>query len=366
VDWVPAAILPNLYAKKAVEGGVVAFVPCNDPRVQEFCAAHPSFRELISRFTDAFGVPLNPVIQIVRNDVALKLADVEPLASFRDLVALSVVPYARSLAAVHGNPHHISYSNSFWLYPWMLGKDNERIVASTPAVTSFHIVDQFHGQSSPELSVMKLADIDQPLFEALLIRWQRHYLGKRRRWQDRALFRSLNMAAQAAQLPAGVDATVYDLGRIAALWVSASEILTHPLKGKADLRTVYDCLSRVLHVDRKTRQRRYSAYMNHKKPWPRRTLACWLYGKLYRVRCNFLHGEPIGARPFDLKGSRASLFWLAPCLYRLLLTSFLGLSFKRKIPKCGDPQKMADYATSEMKLERYQETIESALLRARK
>jgi len=46
----------------------------------------------MSRFTDAFDVPLKPVVLIVRNDVMPKLAQVEPLASFRDLVALCVIP----------------------------------------------------------------------------------------------------------------------------------------------------------------------------------------------------------------------------------------------------------------------------------
>ena len=365
MDWSPAAILPNLTAQKAVEGGVVAFVPHDDPRVQEFCVAYPNFEELISRFTNAFGVPLKPVIQIVRNDVLSKLSYVEPLASFRDLVALSVVPYARSLSVVYGNPHHISYSNSFWLYPWMLAKDNKNIVASTPALMGFHLVKEFHGQSSPELSAMTLKDLDEPLFEALLVRWKHHYLGKRQRWHDRALFRSLNMAAQAPQLPGGVDTTLYDLGRIAALWVSAFEILTHPRKGKAGLGSVYACMNAISHIDGKVKQRRYSAYINHKKPWPRRTLACYLYGKLYRARCNFLHGEPIGTRPLNPAGSQVSLFWLAPCLYRLALTAFLGVSHKGTIPKGHNPKKLGEYIASQLRFERYQETIERALLRAR-
>jgi hypothetical protein len=360
VDWIPAAILPNLYAKKAVEGDVVAFVPCNDPRVQEFCAAHPNFKQLISRFTNAFGIQLDPVIQIVRNDVASKLDNVEPLASFRDLLALSVVPYARSLAVVYENPRHISYSNSFWLYPWMLGKDNIHIVATTPAVTAVHVVEQFHGQSSPELSTMVLTDVDQPLFEALLARWKRHFLGKRQRWEDRALFRSLNMAAQAAQLPAGMDSTIYDVGRIVALWVAAFEILTHPHKGRADLKAVYAILERVAYLDPKVSARRYAAYRSK----PRRPLPCWLYGKMYLARCDFLHGEPLGVKPLSVGGSKVSLFWIAPCLYRLALTAFLGLSFKRPIPKTN-PTKLGEYIASKMGFERFQKTIERALLRAR-
>ena len=41
---------------------------------------------------------------------------------------------------------------------------------------------------------MQLCELDEPLFAALLARWKRRYHRKRQRWQDRALFRSLNMA----------------------------------------------------------------------------------------------------------------------------------------------------------------------------
>src|SRR4051794_21793057 len=125
---------------------------------------------------------------------------------------MSVVPHARSYAMVYKNSDRISYANSFWLHPWMLAKDNEGLAASTPAFAGFHVVEEFHGQSSPELPVMHLDELDEPLYQALFTRWKRHYLGKRQRWQDRALFRSLNMATQAAQLPAGVGTTLYDLG----------------------------------------------------------------------------------------------------------------------------------------------------------
>jgi hypothetical protein len=69
------------------------------------------------------------------------------------------------------------------------------------------------------------------MFEALFRRWKRHYLARGRLWSDRALFRSLNMAANAAQLPGGIDTTLYDLGRMTGLWVSAFEILAHPHTG---------------------------------------------------------------------------------------------------------------------------------------
>ncbi len=95
---------------------------------------------------------------------------------------MCTIPYARSLGSVYGTGNRIMYSNSFWLYPWMLGTDNERFIANTPAITTFHMVEEFHGQSSPELAVMELSNIDEPLMRALVLRWNRHYLGRRQRW----------------------------------------------------------------------------------------------------------------------------------------------------------------------------------------
>ena len=131
--------------------------------------------------------------------------------AFRDLVAACAVTRARSLSFVYPNRVGLSYSNYFWLHPWMQNDAIDRLTASTPALSAFHVVEQFHGQSSPELSEMELDEIDEPLFKEMMRRWTLHYLGAHQRWQDRALFRSLNMAFQASQIPAGVGTTMYDL-----------------------------------------------------------------------------------------------------------------------------------------------------------
>jgi hypothetical protein len=239
---------------------------------------------LLSRFTNAFRVPLQPVVFIVREDAKAKFKENTALMSFVDLIAACVVPHARSRNIVYRNSSvGISYSNSFWLYPWMLNNENEHLTTSTPALTGFHVVEEFYGQSSPELSEMQLTDIDAPLFKELLKRWTRHYLGNRQRWQDRALFRSLNMAFQAAQLPAGVGVTLYDLGRIAALWVSAFEILAHPRISKSDLFQVYGLLEKVSYVDDSVGRRKYAANNANRKPVPRRRFRAGYTGS-YTVR----------------------------------------------------------------------------------
>ena len=64
-------------------------------------------------------------------------------------------------------------------------------------------------------------------------------------WSDNALFRSLNMAFRAAEMPAWNDITVYDVGRSVALWVSAFEILAHPgPEGDTSMRQVYELIER--------------------------------------------------------------------------------------------------------------------------
>ena len=193
--WSPVAILPNLSGGRAIDAEIVALAPFTDPRVHGMHEAIPLFGELHSRFTDAFGVPLEPFVFIARND-AIPHLTADALLSFRDLSAISVIPYSRSLNTVYKTTNRVVYTDSFGLYPWMLSKDNRALIASTPAFGGFHDVKQFRGQSSPELPVMRIEDrdVDTTILDALNLRWKSHYFGRRRRWKDRALFRSLNMA----------------------------------------------------------------------------------------------------------------------------------------------------------------------------
>jgi hypothetical protein len=148
-SWAPLAILPNLSGGRAIEAEIVALAPFDDPRVQGMREAAPLFAELLSRFSDAFGVPLKPSVFIARSDAIPDLS-AEALLSFRDLAAIGVIPYSRSLNTVFDTTNRIVYADSFGLYPWMLSKDNDALIASTPAFKGWHDVRQFHGQSSPE------------------------------------------------------------------------------------------------------------------------------------------------------------------------------------------------------------------------
>jgi hypothetical protein len=147
---------------------------------------------------------------------------------------LSVIPLQRAGGIVHDGSHDIQYSDYFDFYPWVYHEGHKHLVCNTPAQVSLHEVRVFRGQTSPILSPLDFdhKDTDNPLLTALLERWRIRYGTKRPQWSDRALFRSLNMAAAASKMPAGVDLTTFSLGRNIGLWVSAFEILTHTAQAR--------------------------------------------------------------------------------------------------------------------------------------
>lgn len=324
-DWTPLAVLPNIELRQPIDGGLIAIAPAGDERVQDFANMYPALPKFLSQFTTTFGHPLRPALMICHNSTVPKLLKSTAAVSFRDLVSMCVVPYARSMSIVYGAQHRIIFSDWFWLYPWMLSDDGEHLSSSTPAMRGFHFVAPFRGQSSPELSPLTVDDFDTPLFEALMPRWKRHYLGRSRTWADRALFRSLNMATQAAQMPGGIDTTLYDLGRMIGLWVSAFEILARPKDRPSDKWRVFALLEKVRYLDRNVRRKRYLVQIGRNKSG-RRALALWLYERLYDARNAFLHGNPLARNALTpASGARESLFILAAPLYRLALTGFLDM-----------------------------------------
>lgn len=366
-DWTAIAVLPNIAVHEPVEGGVAALAGANDPRVRALCAAAPRLADFLGRFTDAFGEPVAPVVLLRRTDAPALYGGIDALASFRDALALSVIGQNRAYEIVRPRGHRICYSNAFAFYPWMLDRHGEDLVAFTPAMTALHEVAAFHGQAAPELPVMTLgaADIDAPLLEALLARWRERYRTSRPSWQDRALFRSLNMANQAAQLPAGTDTTLYDAGRMIALWVSAFEILAHPGTAQSGLGKVYDLLEQVVWEYPQSAHRRYRCHGPKHGGSDRRTVACRLYSALHKARNDFLHGNAIAPSRLRLTRCDRSLFQFAAPLYRMALTAFLPLPAAAPIPDTDDPEVLGAAIAEHIERASFQKTIEKALLFAR-
>lgn len=136
------------------------------------------------------------------------------------------------------------------------------------------------------------------------------------------------MAHAAAQIPAVVDVTSQSLGRSISLWVSAFEILAHPGDRDSGLKEVYRVFEQVNWLTKACQELTCSCYVGRrsKANGPKRNIACWIYGELYRARNDYMHGNAIEDDRLVIKSSGRSLFMYTQSLYRLLLTGFLGIA----------------------------------------
>lgn len=352
-EWTPVFLMPNLRVAHEVVAEEMAIVPCTDDRVTAYESSQPKFRKFVQKFTDPFGARVSPGVLLLRSNVPETFKSIEAVSSFRDLLALSVIPLQRARGIVHDGSHYIQYSDYFDFYPWIYHEGHKHLVCNTPAQLALHEVRVFRGQTSPILSPVDFdhMDTDNPLLTALLERWRVRYSTKRPQWSDRALFRSLNMAAAASKMPAGADLTTFSLGRNIGLWVSAFEILSHTGQDKVRLWDVYDRLGAAPWRQRKMKARRFKPTSSKTK----RNLGCWIYGEIYRVRNDFLHGNPVDEKSLLVKRSGRNLFSYASILYRMALTGFLDL----KPPVTASP---TEWSRARFDFHSNQGDIEEALL----
>jgi hypothetical protein len=365
--WLPVFVLPNIYLKEPVDGEMATIANCSDPRVQQILSDIPVLSQFVERFSRPFGGSVNPSMLIIREDAPKTLLTVEAVSSFRDLIAVCVIPLSRARSAEWGRSFTTYYSNWYDFYPWTISADHRYVVCSTPAVSDLELVTDFNGQCDPGLSpvILEKGDFDSVLLKVLLKRWHSHYGRKSRSWPNTALFRSLNMAVAASKMPATVDVTLFDLGRTVSLWVSAFEILAHPRIGTSGLFPVYNLLNKAPWHDRKLTRRKYRAYISsnkaRQKTAPFRSLPCWLYGELHHARNDFLHGNPIRQNRLHVKGSKRSLFQYSPMLYRMALAAFLPIQIKLKAPATTKTKAYSAYVTKYFELLSEQRDIEKGI-----
>ena len=364
VEWTPVFALPNVPLDQAVGCEIAAIAPAHDPRVKALKHAYPTFKQFLNRFSDNFAEKFEPAVLLLDAAAPTSFRDVAALGSFRDIIALSAITHGRALELRYPRGHRVLFGEAFAIYPWMLDRHYKDVIGSTPAILGTHLVSSFRGQSSPTIFRTPLAasDMDEPLLTTLLARWRRRYEAHEPAWEDVALMRSLNMAYQASLLPAGTDATFYDVGRIVSLWVSAFEILVHPGGSRqANREKVFELIERTPWAIPASGQLAHDTGGQTKV---KRTLASWLVQKLYDCRNDFLHGNPVDRSTLLLATPQRTIFEYAAPLYRIALTSFLRLTFDVPIPSKENPKALGEYIAERMTFMDPQKTAEEGLLTA--
>jgi hypothetical protein len=224
----------------------------------------------------------------MRDDAPAWVKNMEAVGGFRDVLSICAVVYNRTAVLIHHLSRNYQYSTSFDFYAYTLTIDYLRLVTSNPALSGIDLVEEFHGQTTAGLPVSNWdrLDYDEVLLKALLAEWERRFSNLNAAWRSLALFRSLNMAHAAAQIPGVVGVTDYSLGLNISLWVSAFEILAHPETDDGGVKQVYQLLDQVDWRTQACKDITYPCYegRTRKAKGPLRNLACWIYGEINHAR----------------------------------------------------------------------------------
>jgi hypothetical protein len=337
-------------------------VYAEDVRVQELAAKHENFKRYINQFSSEFGDKLLPSLLMWHGAGPQTYRSTEALAAFRDALALSVVPRSWAGYLRWKRPKKLRFSNWFSIYPWMIDRNYEHVVMANSAVLGLHDTKLLRGQTSPGIfqEPVGKVQIDNTLHRELLVRWQRRFKTDKADTVDIRLFRSLNMANAAAQLPSQGDFTPYDSGRCLALWTSAFEILAHPGQGHSGNVQVYNLLERAnwrLSTCREPRHPAEAPIADRRS----RILPCAIYSRIHRARNDYLHGNRVTDVQLSVEPFGRFLSDYAAPLYRMALTGFLGLQFEEQPPDCKDVKAHDAFESRKFDYEHYQDELESAI-----
>lgn len=365
MNWNVLAALPNIVVTDAIDAEYFSLIGSDDTRLSDNFAHHPNVQTFFRSFTDSHGVKITPAALVAKSNTPAEFLNSEAVAGFRDAVAASVIPFARAAAITHRHNFRPMYSDSFDLYPWMIDRNGEHLIANTPAVSALHQIKGFRGLSSPGLSVIEIRDwdIDEVLLKALLDRWSKRFSGETGSWEQLALFRSLNAANAAMQMPQSAGATIYDWGRSLSLWISAFEILVHPGPGGEANRTRVFALIESSEWEREAVRDQIHDVRLSKTNVVKKAFPSYLYNLAYQARNNFLHGEPVGREHLVLPSGQPVVF-LISALFRSALATFLGLKATVGINRKASAKAIAQAISEMSDLRRVPRVVEDAFIKA--
>ncbi len=362
--WIPAWAMPNLHIDLPIEASHAALVPCNDERL--LLAAHnkPALTTFLHAFRNEFGNQMLPTIGMVREDANSGVKTVAAFGGFRDAVCASAVVKGHALTMTSKRARGFLYSEVFDIYPWFLTPDMDgRIIAYTPGLTGYHHIQEFRPQVTPAIPnrFLNSGHLDVPLLEALTARWERYFANGEECADDRRLFRALDMARAASKMPGGRDASEHDMGRVVALWVSAFEILAHD-GVRSSSKQVLSLLGRVEWLRPAMRIRDRKATVGKKSF--ETNVAGEIYGHLYRVRNDFLHGNRVDRDTAKLEKCQTSVLFFAAPLFRLALTAYLNLYGSEPVAEATDHEQFGAQVVDRLFFRQPQRLMEDAILRA--
>lgn len=366
--WIAIWPVPNLNLSRSIFRGAAGLLRMDDSRLKLLPGQKDPLQQLLGRFTDEFGSRIRPGVMAFRDGAPGKVVKIEAMSAFRDAICTAALTRSHGLFLRRGQNLENYYSDAFDFYPWHLAKDwadgkHVRIHADTPGLLGIHRLEHLKPQGSPAVSRrdFDVSDCDQPLLNALFDAWELRFAAGVDEARELRLFRSLDMARSALRMPGGADATYLHVGRAVALWVSAFEILAHD--GGSSARKVVALLSSAELHSEKLAEPKWPVRIQRQNSMV--SLPGALYMKLNQARNDFLHGNDIPDNALHfVEGGHNLLHYCAP-LYRIALTAYLDLKFRRPMPDMNsDMSGFGGWMTERMGFQGAQKAIEIALLTA--
>ncbi len=247
VAWNFAYLVPNIAFGEPIGNEYLALVPANDPRLVALAGKERGVRALVKGIKDQHGQKVETSALLIRSD-APREVDYYAILCFLNAITISAIIDNCTLSLTSRTSWPVLWADHFDIYPTTVAVGDDGLTTKSLAFQSLNSSAKFAGQIAPYLPPPGGLNvgIDDPIFHRLMFAWERRILRGRPRREGRVLFRSLELACQAARLPtANRVATIHDVGLSIAQWVSAFEVLTHPKKGGANQWTVYDLLDKV-------------------------------------------------------------------------------------------------------------------------
>ena len=325
MTWWLVGVLPNLSIDLPFECGPIAIVSQTDERVEKLCFDNSDIAKFLYNFRDEFGRKRR--VSVIMRDAKLRdRFSSEEICAFRDTVAMCFVLMGRAKILAWKNSAKFAWTDFFSIYPWIPTQGGKFLYSSTPALHGIDDVDKFCGTVFPGLhsDVGSDMDFDWPLYNALIAEWRLYSENSTIKHDRIALFRSLNMAFAAGRMPAGLEITLYDVGRSVALWVSAFEILVHTGTTLSNFRTVVSRLKSINWMHGSFSEKSFPMKVNGAQRYVE--FIEFLLKMIYNKRNDFIHGNHIDDRALCIGLNRTLLHSLCPIIYRMLLSSHLGIA----------------------------------------
>lgn len=336
-------------------------------------------REIHRQATDSAGRQLSSLgLLLVPYAKVAELRRLGVPRMCRDAVALSHICGGVELNAHHRQDLDVAKADYFDSLPVVLGRDT--LMIRTPSLASFgHGLAQFRTTLPVYLTHRRATSFrcDIQLLAAL-DRTIRAFTSGRQRPELRQVFRAITIALHASRVLTEREATYIDLGPRIAAWVSAFETVVHRGKGdKVNLRRIVDFIQKIGWFDGRPAMR--GAPKGRKKEIAHRRFiceyrdtkwrvnaACDLYSRLYTLRNDVAHGNPIQRDRFFVRPRARPITRIdevLPLLFReCVLERLREIGFVKPWPTGNlSPREFAEYFRESRKTSNAHDALAVAL-----